>query len=213
VRYAILLCGISFVRGLANFLNHFSRKDQFHFSYLVKFGLACGAACRYYNLYSDKDSILPLILVDPAQATLLIVFSLCLPILVLVVVDILFSRLNRREMLLSANEIVLGKLKDLFGVLTTESNLAALKKIYKNKNDHTALVIENDEPASRLIKRSLEMEHFNVIEVGNGTESLFSLHPYISRAYCFRFGIAGYGWFSGPTLSKRIDAGPHYDSD
>ena len=178
--YTILLCGISFVRLLADFLNYFSRKDQFHFSYLVKFGLAGGAACRYYDLYSDKDSTLPLILVDPAQATLSILFSLCLPVVVLVVVDILFSKFGAQEKSLSANEVLLEKLRDLFGRLAKERDPATLKRISKKNNNHAALIIESDKPTSRLIKRSLEMERFNVIEAEIGAEGLSlaaSLYP------------------------------------
>jgi two-component system, OmpR family, KDP operon response regulator KdpE len=134
----------------------------------------------YYDLYSDKDSTLPLILVDPAQATLSILFSLCLPVVVLVVVDILFSKFGPQEKSLSANEVLLEKLRDLFGGLTKERDPAALKKISKKNNNHAALIIENDKPTSRLIKRSLEIERFNVIETESGTEGLSfaaSLYP------------------------------------
>lgn len=172
--YAVVLGGISFFKGLANLLKTLFANDRFHFYYFVKFIIAGAVVCRYYSLYDNKDSTLPLILADPAQASLAMVFSLCLPLTLLMAADSILSKIGPPEMLIPKieNNTVIEKLKDIFDDLTHRNTPAVLKKIAKKNNNPLALIIENGKPTRQLVKRSLESENFNVIYAESGGEGL-----------------------------------------
>ncbi len=172
--YAVVLGGISFLKGLANLFNYYLGNDRFRLNYFVKFIISGAVVCRYYSLYCDKDSTLPLILADPAQASLAMIFSLCLPLAILMAADFILSRVGPPEMVIPRNEndTLVEKVKDILDDLTYRKNPEALRKIAKKNNNHFALVIESGKPMRRLVKRSLESESFNVIYAESGAEGL-----------------------------------------
>jgi len=172
--YALVVCGVSFIKGLANLMNQYLGNDTFRFHYFLKFLLAGAVVGRYYSIYCDKDSTLALILADPFQATLSMAFSLFLPVAFLLAADFILYRVGPPEMAApeSEGEPLLEKLKDMVDDLIKPKTLEALKQFSKRKNQHIALVIENQKSFRRLIKRSLEKDHFNVIEAEDGAKGL-----------------------------------------
>jgi len=172
--YAVVLGGISFFKGLADLLKALFGNDRFYFNYFVKFLIAGAVVCRYYSLYDDKNSTLPLILADPAQASFAMAFSLFLPLALLMTADFILSRLSPPEMAIPQNEndTLVEKMKDVFDNFTYRKNPQALKKFAKKNNNPLALIIENGKPTRRLVKRRLESENFNVIYAESGEEGL-----------------------------------------
>jgi two-component system KDP operon response regulator KdpE len=166
--FSVAVFGVSVTGTVFNLYQTLFKHGGFRFYYAVLAFISGVSACRYYELYTDIDSTIPLLIADRDQETLMMIGALLLPVAFLAIAAFTLNKLSPKEAPLLENTI----LQEKFDNWMKKRKPKTLRKVVRKPNQRLALIISDEKSIQHSVKRCLEKEKLLVIEAETGSEGL-----------------------------------------
>jgi two-component system KDP operon response regulator KdpE len=166
--FSTLVFAISLFATVVNLYQTLFKHGGFRFYYATITAISLVLTCHYYELYTDIDSTIPLLIADRDQETFTMILSLLIPAAILAAAALILNKFSPKETPLLENTVIQEKLDGWM----KKRKPKTIHKIFRKPNQRLALIVSDEKTTQHMVKRCLEKEKLLVIEAETGSDGL-----------------------------------------